>query len=522
MPLARGLIRPHPSLVRSGGLIPPRPSSGPGWYFTAGRMRTPTALGTVAASEEFTGHKSQWISDDFEQNHFYIALWNGYTDNTGAEHDGSHAFDLVGVALHAFYGGTWKTVVPHSVASPNLTIFSSGTKTFGLGVKQLIGPFTFPDWVPNESLMSCILRVNTSVGAFLPTNIKLRSGSNEGASRTIEASDFLLTVTGTMGGTDGRFDGEMMAPSFVIAKPRNHLDRPVFRCGDDSIVWGKNSNENTLPGATTGSMGAVALAMDSKTGKKRYPFANFACPGAGPDDATPGKDALIRLCPNRPYTHAIINHLNNVGGDANQFKTEIGGWALKVKAESKYWGDAAAPVYHLGVLPKPGTTDFCTTLENQGSSGINYPSSARWGFEAMLLAGEVPGIDGVVTNERLKYDLADNRDRWKLTGFSTTLAGNYTQNATSISLTDNPGVGSMIVVDPAIISAARHVTAVSGTGPYTCTIESGINSALLVAATTVKTTYAGDSGSTGGTHPATPGHVLWALDIAEWMAPRFG
>lgn len=485
-----------------------------GWFFTGGRMRLPNAKGTVQSGEEFTAHKSMWISDDLEQNEFYYALWDGYTDNTGAEKNDVDAFTLAGDAFHAFYGGTWKTKILHSVALANPVAFASDHI-------ELLGPFIFDDWVPAESQMAAILRINTSVGAHLPTSIKLRNGTNEGASRTVVGSDFHLTATGALGGSDGRYDGELMCPVFIIAKPRLLMSRPVFRCGDDSITWGKNSNENNLTGTTLGSLGAVALAMNSKTGKRRYPFSMWANPGAGPDDLQPKKDALIRLCPNRPYTHILINHLNNVGGTGPEFIQKIGDWALKMKEESMYWGNPAADVYHLGVLPKPGTTDWCTSLANQGSSGVNYPDSPRWVFEAALLAGDVPNIDGFIKNERLKYDLADNRDRWKLTGFSTTIATNYVQNATSIILTANPGLGAMIVVDPGGVNGARHVTAVTGTGPYTCTIESGVNSALMVAGTVVKTTYAGDNGPTGGTHPSTPGHVLWALDIAEDLAARF-
>ena len=116
----------------------------------------------------------------------------------------------------------------------------------------------------------------------------------------------------------------------------------------------------------------------------------------------------------------------------------------------------------------------------------------------------------------------DNRDRWKLTGFSTTIATNYVSGATSIILTHNPGVGAMIVAQPGGVNGARHVTAVTGSGPFTCTIESGIASSALLAGVVVKSTYAGDSGSTGGTHPATPGHVEWSLDIAEDLGARFG
>lgn len=486
-----------------------------GWFFTAGRMRLPNARGTVAASEEFTAHKSMWISDDLEQNEFYIALWNGYIDNTGEEKVDVTPFDLAGSAMHAFYSSAWHTKIFNSVALANPIAFAAAHM-------QIVGPFVFDDWVPNESQMAQILRINTTAGAFLPTNIKLRNGTNEGASRTIATSDFHLTATGALGGTDGRFDGELMCPSFIIAKPRTLMSRPVFLGDGDSILWGKNSNENNLPGTTTGAMGAFSIAMESKSGKRRYPFANFGCPGMGPDDSRVYRDDLIKLCPNRPFTDILINDLNNIGGTAQQITDAVSEKALHLKELSTYWGDPEATVLHLGVLPKPGTTDWCTTLENQGSSGINYPGSARFGFETNLLAGLVPGVDGYIKNERLKYDLGDNRDRWKLTDFSTTVAVNYTQNATSIQLTDNPGIGAMIVVEPGgTANAARHVTGVSGTGPFVCTIESGINVAGINATDPVKTTLAGDNGSTGGTHPASPGHVLWSLDIIEDLAARY-
>lgn len=483
-------------------------------FFTAGRLRLPTSRGTVEAGEEFTAHKSMWISDDFPQNYFYIGLWNGYTDNTGAEQINVTSYDLVGASMHAFYGGTWKIVTLISVALANPV-------TFAAGAMRLIGPFVFPDWVPAESQMAVVLRINTTAGAFLPTSIKLRNGTNEGASRTVVGSDFHLTATGALGGTDGRFDGEVMAPAFVLARPQNKLDRPVFLIDGDSIVWGKNSNENNLPGTTYGSMGAMSLAMDSKTGKRRYPFSNWGCPGMGPDDDHSYKDALIRLCPNRPFTHVVTNHINNVGGAQNVFEGQIIDHMEKLDVMSRYWGDVAAPIFHAGILPKPGTTNWCTDSVNQTGSGQSYPTAPRYVFGDKLKAGTVPYCDGVFKTDRILENPATQRGKWALTGFSTTIQTNYVSGATSIILNANPGVGSMIVCDPGGVNAARHVTAVTGSGPYTCTIESGITSSALLVGVTVKTTYVGDTGSTGGTHPATPGHVQLSLDYAEELASRF-
>lgn len=511
-PLFAPLVAPSFALAESVGL-PPQPLDG--WYFTGGRMRFPTSLGQATAGKEYTSHKSLWISDDFEQNNFYIALGNFYTDNTGLEADGSHSFTLVGASLHAFYGGSWHivTIISNALANPI---------TFAPGHSQLIGPFTFPAAVPAESQMACILRVNTTTNAFVPTCIKLRAGTNEGSKQTTQTSDFDLTATGSLGGSDGRLGGELIAPFFIIAKPTLDLDRPVFWCDGDSILWGKNSNENNLPGTTTGGMGAVAIAMESKSGKRRYPFCNSSIPGRSPDDAWTRRRDLIRLCPNRPYTHIITNHLNNVGGTYANFKSLISDQCGEYKTESRYWNNPACPIYHVGSLPKPGSTDWCTSFANQTGTGQTYPTANRWVFEAELLAGTVANIDGILKMERVKYDLSTERDRWALTAYSSTVAANYTSGATSISLTDNPGVGAMIVIDPGGINGARHVTAVSGSGPYTCTIESGITSSSIVSGMTVKSTNVGDNGSSaGGTHPSTPGHVLWSLDIIEDLAARF-
>lgn len=494
-----------------------------GLFFTAGRMRFATALGQATAGKEDTVHKTQWISDDFYQNNFYIGIGAFYTKTDGSastEVNLPNGFTLAGASMHAFVGGVWKIKTLISQALANTIAFASGDL-------RLIGPFTFDDWIPPETQMSVLLRVQLATNAQIGVAIKNRTGTTEFAKAG--ASDADLNSTGNLGGSDGRLGGQLVCPQIIIAEPKNGLDRPVFWGDGDSILWGKNSNENVLVGSTYGSMGAVAIAMNSKVNKKRYPYCISAIPGVtGSEQSDPSKwtkrRGLIRLCPNRPYTHVLTNICNNVSGTYSQYKATIEAYLAVLKNESKFWGDHEAQIIHTGVLPKPGTSDWCTSSAGQGTSSDVYPTAARWQFEADLLAGAIAGIDILFKNERVKLDLASDRDKWKLTGFATTVSTNYVQNATTIQLTANPGIGSMIVVDPGgTVNAARHVTGVSGTGPYTCTIESGINVAGINTGAVVKTTYVGDNGaSTGGTHPATPGHVLWALDIAEELATRFG
>lgn len=494
-----------------------------GLFFTAGRLRFPTALGTATAGKEDTIHKTQWISEDFPQNEFYIAVGAFYTKTDGSnstETDLPNNFTLIGAALHAFVGGVWQKVKLITQALGNQIVFTPG-------MLRLIGPFTFPDWLPAETQMSVLLRIQLATNAVVGVGNKNRTGTTELAKAS--ATDADLDSTGNLGGTDGRLGGSIFSPAFIVARGKNALDRPVFWCDGDSIQWGKNSNENVIVGATYGSCGATALAMDSKVNKRRYPFCISAIPGiTALEQNDPLKwqrrRGLIRLVPNRPYTHIITNVCNNVNGTYQQYKDAIAGYLSILKSESVYWGDAEAPIIHTGILPKPGTSDWATTSAGQGTSIDVYPTANRWLFEADLVAGLIPNIDILFKNERVKLDLANDRDKWKLTGFATTVAVNYVQNATTISLTANPGIGSMIVVDPGgSVNAARHVTGVSGTGPFVCTIESGINVAGINAGAVVKTTYVGDNGAaTGATHPATPGHVLWGLDIAEELAAHFG
>jgi hypothetical protein len=483
-----------------------------GVFFTAGRMRLPTALGTVTAGKEVTAHKSSWVSDDFEQNDFYIAIGNFYTDTQGVEANGS-AFTLQGASVHAFYGGTWKFVTLISAALANPLEFAAGQV-------RLIGPFTFPAWVPAASPMSCVLKISAATNATIPVSIRNRTGTFESATITTAGSDASLEDVDGLGGSDGRLGGQLFAPHLVAARAKDGLTRPVFRIEDDSIAWGKNSNENVLVGATHGAMGAVALAMESKVGKRRYPYANCASPGISPDDLTPLKDALIKLFPNRPYTHIIMNASNNVAGPYAAFKASISGRALKLKTDSQFWGDAPVPILHLGALPKPGTTNWATDLAGQ-TGGIDITAD-RFLLETDIRANAVPGIDYLVKNERIRYS-PSQRDKMALTGFTSAIAtGGYTSGAGTINLDHDPGVGSMLVVNPGGgDQAARHVTAVSGTGPFACTLETSFGT-TWIAGVVVKTTYTGDSGPTGTTHPATPGHVLWSLDIAEDLGARYG
>lgn len=496
-----------------------------GQFFTGGRTRFPAASTAAIAAKRYTAHKVQFISDDDYTNNFYIYLWCGYTKTSGTptETNNANSFDVVGASMHAFISGAWsiQTLISNAMAN-QVTVLPGGLLR--------IGPFRFPVWVPPETLMSVVLRVNLpSDTAFLVTNHVNRQGTNEGATQTIASSDFSLTVTGNLGGSDGRFAGEIFAPSFITCEHKDGLRTPVFWCDGDSIEWGKNTNENILISTTYGSMGALAMAMDSKTGKRRYPYMISAIPGISAGElksraAWAKRLDLIRMCPNRPYTHMITNQNNNVGGTYAQFKSDISTYAGVMKDESRYWGDREAPLYHLGILPKPGTTNWATDQAGQTGSGQIYPSSNRWLLEADLLAGLVPNIDSMFKLERVKFDLADERDKWKVLSFVSAIAtGGYTSGAGSIVLNDNPGKGAMIVVDPGGANqAARHITATpTGTGPYTCQMEASIPNSFL-AGVVVKTTLVGDTGTSGGTHPSTPGAELWSLDIIDELAARFG
>jgi hypothetical protein len=322
-------------------------------------------------------------------------------------------------------------------------------------------------------------------------------------------------------GTDGRIGGGIYAPSFVIAQSTAGLDRPVFLVNGDSIGYGKNEFE-TFSTSTYLSMGFVGRGLDDDLSSRRMAYYNSCIPSVGIEQKVRTgwnrKLDLIKLCPNRPYTHIITEHYNN-GWLISTYRDEFNLYYNLLKSESRYWGDNAALIYQSRPIPRPSSTNWCTTLGGQPSTNEALTDIKWAGFDADLVSGYFPQIAGSIDSNRdYAFDQTTNRNKIKVNTFATTLAADYTSGATTCSLVDAPSVNDQLIFNAASSSGATYVRAVSGTGPFTVTIFQGVTGAKLTGASIVGT-YSGDQ---IGLHPATPGHTLIKNAWVDWKNGLFG
>lgn len=484
------------------------------YYFVAGRMRTPTQTGAPAA--RYSAHKLEFISPDYPTNNFRCAFPSHYTVETGTlptEQDAPATCVIEGHSLQAYIGGSWVNVSGTFSGSSSVTLDPTTNAVGALG-----DDIVFTGGIPPNTRMAVVVCIDVASGNWIG-GVPNRTGTFEGAFSSASSTIAMLTDNTAFGGT-GRIAGRVYGPSYIVAKATNGLSRPVWFLPGDSIGYGKNENENVLPSAA-GDYGFMARALGDSSRSKRMEYNNVCVPGAGPSEwgsrsGWSRKLDLIRLCPNRPYTHIMTEHYNNsMNPDyAGVFKPMMKTYYALLKSESQAWGTPAAPIYQTRVLPRPGSTDWCTTL-----AGMTPPSSGnaigdtRFLFDDDLAANAFPELAGAITTNTLyAYDTGSNRDKLAITGFQTTLAASATGGATSVSLTDSVNVGDFIVFAPSgTYNGGAHVTSVTGTGPYTAGLAIGVSA--MSSGIGVRKSYSGDS---VGLHPATPGAKLIAEPIIDW------
>lgn len=489
------------------------------YWFSTGRFRSPTGLGTVSAGKEETAVRIEFYSPDRPSNAYRFALPAYWTKDDGSvpsEFPLPNAYTCKGLSMMIDRedNGTWETEVLFDSSSP-VTVDPAVDD-----VGPILDPVIFGHDIPPNCHCMVTIRLSAATGAFVPVAIRNRTGTLEIAK--IDATDAPLTNTGALTGSDGRFGGEMFCPAFGISQ--FELDgMPVFLVSGNSIGWGKNENENVLIDTRYGGMGFIARGLEDDTRSNRFPFANFCIPGMGPGELDvvagwPRKLAHVQRCPNRPYNAIITEHYNNLGGTYAQYKQSLLDYHAILKSESAHWGDPEAPMYQTGVIPRPGSTDWCTSLEGQGTSaGDVWPTGNRWLYDRDLrLGGIYPDIDEIIEiNPYIAADLGDNRDILRLPGYVTTLAEQALSGTTQIRVLTRPADDiEYVVLDPTGSVQARHITgrAMQADGTVILTLESAINF-TYAAGTVVKSSFGGDA---VGLHPNTPGHKLLAGGVIDW------
>ena len=494
-----------------------------GYFFAAGRLRTPGKLGQATAGREYSAHKVEFYSPPYPSNHFRCAFPGHFTLANGSvpsERAIPNSYFIEGHALQAFIGGSW-IVVTGSFGGGQSVVIDPATNEVGVLGDDIV----FPHNVPPNTRMAIVTCLHVNTDDNVGVSVRDRVGTYEGARASASSQIAHLKNTGPLGRPHDRIGGRLFAPSFIVAKPFLGLDRPVFWVNGDSIGWGANSNENILVGTGYGGFGFIDLALEDDTRSRRTPFYNSCVPGVGAGEqqyrsAWSRKLDLIKLVPNRPYTHIITQHYGNgpSGDYETVFKPSMKAYFSLLKSESQSWGNPASPIFQTRPIPFPGSTDWVTSLAGESPSMSPYPAAVRWRFDADLLAGDVyTDIRGTIdTNRDYAFDQFANRDKIAIIPFSTTLAANFASGNAAISLADPVAVGDMVVVDPGGTNQARHVIEVVGS-PYTAMLESPINRSYG-SGVNVRISYVGDS---MGVHPATPGHVLISRSVIDWKAVMF-
>jgi hypothetical protein len=169
-----------------------------------------------------------------------------------------------------------------------------------------------------------------------------------------------------------------------------------------------------------------------------------------------------------------------------------------------------APLYWVGMVAEPTSTDIFQTVENQSPSGAQavFPTGTRWTFNA---AHESPTgelrLDGTVTDSVPLWPVssvsAEVRDRFKVRPFTSVLTSPYSGTG-PMFMADAPPVGAWIGFDAdGSLELGNIVQAVTGSGPYEVSISipgsPSIPSGAIVQ----------ERWNDGGVHPSPLAHTLY-------------
>lgn len=327
-------------------------------------------------------------------------------------------------------------------------------------------------------------------------------------------------------------------PSMMIAKGGD--GRPAVLALGDSIGYGIGDDTASGAWGARKTFGFVERGLDSNAGAKRFGYHIMAIPGQGAcrNDGTgwdfaanwAGKRAALAAVNTEygawPFDLVLSQHITNsiaYTADGGDLRVGMGRYYDLLAST---WGK---PVTQIEGIPASTSTDGWATLANQTpNSGKGFPTANlghMWTFNADVgsdglhdatrhyrTAGKIEDSIGAW---RAINSANDDRDLWPPEAFATTLAGAYVSGNTIVTAAA-PEVGSWVAVqlDTLAWSAARQVTAVTGSGPYTVTLSGTLASGAAIGKPVRNTP--GD-----GLHPSTPIHRdRLAPEIAAWKARR--
>lgn len=502
--------------LRAG--VAARPPAGE-FRFVAGRLRAPIQLSVVRTEQTYSAHKVAFISPEYVTNRFRVAYAGHVFDpQLPGEMDMPDAYAIEGISLQALIDGRWQ-VVRGTFAGQEAVQVSPG-------VGVLSDDIVFPAAVPANTPMASVVAIRASAGQRVPVNSRARVGTDEGAvGDGWQSRRFLLDVGGAWEGPDGRFSGRLVTPTYIVGVGG---DRPVFWVDGDSIGYGKNGNENELTGARfhdgTGALGYIAMALEERRRSRRMAFGMTCVPGVRFAEravrANWGRQLdLLRLVPNRPYTHIISQHGNSgpQGGYENAFVPAIARYYELVQAESAAWGDGPAPIYQTRSIARPGA--WPTSLAAQTRAGAQPGYAARWAFDADLAGERFAALAGCIpTNTYYGYDQGDHWDKIAVPTFSAVVTRPCAAGEREVLLSAAPVVGTFLLFGPGQENLGAHVVSVTDGFPVRVLLEQGFDRAIA-AGLPVQAVLAADG---AGVHPATAGHERIAAAMVDWKVTAFG
>ncbi len=512
----------------STSATPAPPAAQANYYFVSDNLRVNDTFTTVATRNHRIDIIELW-SPDYACNYFRIALPAHFTYGDGtvpSEAPLPNVLNIDGVSLQAYLNGAWVTRMATLGGQASWAIDPAHNS-----VGVLLDDVVFDSNIPAGTHM--MLRIASNV----PVNGTMMGGrfaskmdyAIESAATATASLKSQLTATGrAVGGTD-RLNGRLYCPTYVIARPINPLDRPVFIAYGDSITYGKGNSSYYFDERQ--AIGFISQALDDRAASRRMAACNLCCAGVSVRDwkdrsALANKLDLICLAPNRPYTH-MISELYNSGGLDNSYRTTFGVYYDMLLAESRAWSDTAAPLYQTRPIPHPSSKDFCTTLAGQAgtdssTSSENLKTSVKWSkFDVDLQAGAFRQLAGSIdVNRDYAYDQGANRNKVRL-GAHFTVAQSYTAGDTSIVLNERAEGPLTLVINSSATDASGYVVTrtpkPTGSGTYTYAITAG--SVDLPQGSVIAATYVGDL---IGTHPSTAGASLLANAMIDWKNATFG
>jgi hypothetical protein len=272
--------------------------------------------------------------------------------------------------------------------------------------------------------------------------------------------------------------------------------RPVVLTVGDSIGYGNSEPVNTAD--ARGNRGYLHRGLDGLSNSAvRIPYKNCTVPGAKAVDVTSiaagafrRRDEMIQAA--RAFSGGALPFtcvLSEMGTNDNQ--SDATAWKATLAAyydffTSRYGVRVVAPT--LAPRTAVSATSKWTNLADQ-TVNANYlwPGNGQT-MHDWIATGAGGHLTAGIDAQAAWDGGSSGKIRVDVTAFTTTLASASIVGASSFSLTASPPAGSFLVFDVNTASAeALQVVSVTGTGPYTVTVNGSAANAHSAGATLLET-----------------------------------